>query len=77
MKKFYVDQHKGFIVSGFEDKVYKLRKTLYGLNKLVELSMKRSTITCLNMVLKEVSEAILYIKTKEGGESPIVSIYIC
>lgn len=56
--------------------VYNLRKTLYGLKKLVELSIKRTTITCLNMVHKEVSEAILYIKTKEGGESLIVSIYV-
>ena len=76
-EKVYVEQPDGFSTPGKEDQVYLLTKALYGLkqaprawyermdNHLIQLGFSRSQ-----------SEATLYVKVNDAGESLIVSIYV-
>ena len=76
-EEIYVEQPDGFSTPGKEDQVYLLTKALYGLkqaprawyermdNHLIQLGFSRSQ-----------SEATLYVKVNDAGESLIVSIYV-
>ncbi|KAI5345334.1 hypothetical protein L3X38_013211 [Prunus dulcis] len=76
-EEVYVDQPDGFVVKGDEDKVYRLRKALYGLKQA-----PRAWYSEIDSYLsqcgfhKSPSEATLYVRTKEGVGTLIVSIYV-
>ncbi|KAI5348631.1 hypothetical protein L3X38_001518 [Prunus dulcis] len=76
-EEVYVDQPDGFVVNGDEDKVYRLRKALYGLKQA-----PRAWYSEIDSYLsqcgfhKSPSEATLYVRTKEGVGTLIVSIYV-
>ncbi|KAI5341219.1 hypothetical protein L3X38_020493 [Prunus dulcis] len=76
-EEVYVDQPDGFVVKGDEDKVYRLRKALYGL-KQAPRAWYSEIDTYLNQCgfHKSPSEATLYVRTKEGVGTLIVSIYV-
>ncbi|KAI5336241.1 hypothetical protein L3X38_015508 [Prunus dulcis] len=76
-EEVYVDQPDGFVVKGDEDKVYRLRKALYGL-KQAPRAWYSEINTYLNQCgfHKSPSEATLYVRTKEGVGTLIVSIYV-
>ncbi|VVA27958.1 Hypothetical predicted protein, partial [Prunus dulcis] len=76
-EEVYVDQPDGFVVKGDEDKVYRLRKALYGL-KQAPRAWYSEIDTYLNKCgfHKSPSEATLYVRTKEGVGTLIVSIYV-
>ncbi|CAL8155341.1 unnamed protein product [Prunus armeniaca] len=76
-KEVYVDQPEGFVIKGAEDKVYRLRKAPYGLKQA-----PRAWYSEIDTYLyqcgfhRSPSEATLYVRTKEGGGTLIVSIYV-
>ncbi|CAL2266202.1 unnamed protein product [Prunus armeniaca] len=76
-EEVYVDQPEGFVIKGAEDKVYRLRKALYGLKQA-----PRAWYSEIDTYLTECgfhrspSEATLYVRTKEGVGTLIVSIYV-
>ncbi|KAI5355535.1 hypothetical protein L3X38_008430 [Prunus dulcis] len=76
-EEVYLDQPDGFVVKGDEDKVYRLRKALYGL-KQAPRAWYSEIDTYLNQCgfHKSPSEATLYVRTKEGVGTLIVSIYV-
>ena len=53
-EEVYVDQPLGYTVKGHEHKVFKLKKALYGLNKIHELGTIVLTPTSSTMVSSEV-----------------------
>ncbi|CAL2276928.1 unnamed protein product [Prunus armeniaca] len=63
-EEVYVDQPEGFVIKRAEDKVYRLRKALYGLKQAPR------------GLVQSPSEATLYVRTKEGVGTLIVSIYV-
>jgi len=77
-EKIYVQQPKGFVVTGHEHKVYNLHKAFYGLKQaprawysridthLIQLGFKRSE-----------NEATLYLKQDEDDLQLVISLYMC
>lgn len=53
-EEVYVDHPKGFEIEGSENKVYKLIRALYGLNKIQKLGIVQLTLTSLSVVLRRV-----------------------
>ncbi|KAI5334710.1 hypothetical protein L3X38_024843 [Prunus dulcis] len=76
-EEVYVDQPEGFVIKGAEDKVYRLRKALYGLKQA-----PRAWYSEIDTYLyqcgfhRSPSEATLYVRTKEGVGTLIISIYV-
>ncbi|CAL9010567.1 unnamed protein product [Prunus brigantina] len=76
-EEVYVDQPEGFVIQGTEDKVYRLRKALYGLKQA-----PRAWYSEIDTYLyqcgfhRSPSEATLYVRTKEGVGTLIMSIYV-
>ncbi|KAM1706709.1 hypothetical protein ACFX2K_028825 [Malus domestica] len=75
-KEVYVDQPSSFVIQGKEDKVYRLRKALYGLKEA-----PRAWYEEINSYFAKAgfhrspSEATLYIKTSHSGIL-IMSLYV-
>lgn len=53
-EEVFVEQPKGYVKKGSEDKVYKLHKALYGLNKLLEHGLVALSHTSFRKVSKGV-----------------------
>ncbi|CAL8133642.1 unnamed protein product [Prunus armeniaca] len=76
-EEVYVDQPEGLVVKHYEDKVYKLKKALYGLKHAPRAwyeEIHAYLISC--GYVRSTSEAILYCKTKKDSGTLIVSIYV-
>lgn len=75
--EIFVEQPHGYEIKGNEHKVYKLKKTLYGLKKAL-----RAWYSCVEAYfLKEgfercSHEYTLFVKTSAGGKILIISLYI-
>ena len=75
-EEVYVEQPDGFVISGKEDKVYKLHKALYGLKQAPRAWYAEiDTYFTQCGFIKSLSEATLYTKAR-GDEFMIVSIYV-
>ncbi|KAM1032295.1 hypothetical protein ACFX2I_035891 [Malus domestica] len=75
-EEVFVEQPDGFVITGKEDKVYKLHKALYGLKQAPRAWYGEiDTYFTQCGFMKSLSEATLYTKTR-GDEILIVSIYV-
>ncbi|CAL9010760.1 unnamed protein product, partial [Prunus brigantina] len=76
-EEVYVDQPDGFVIKGAKDKVYGLRKALYGLKQALRAWYSEIDTYLYHCGFhRSPSEATLYVRTKEGVGTLIVSIYI-
>ncbi|KAM1198763.1 hypothetical protein FF2_010062 [Malus domestica] len=76
-EEVYVDQPDGFVIKGAEDKVYRLRKALYGLKQAPRVWYSEIDTYLIHYGFhKSSSEATLYVRSKEGVGTLIVSIYV-
>ncbi|KAM2687700.1 hypothetical protein EV2_010439 [Malus domestica] len=76
-EEVYVDQPDGFVIKGAEDKVYRLRKALYGLKQAPRAWYSEIDTYLIHCGFhKSSSEATLYVRSKEGVGTLIVSIYV-
>ncbi|KAI5352933.1 hypothetical protein L3X38_005825 [Prunus dulcis] len=73
-EEVYLDQPDGFVTTNYEDKVYKLKKALYGLKRAWYEEINAYLVSC--GYVRSISEATLYCKTKEDSGTLIVSIYV-
>ncbi|KAI5336252.1 hypothetical protein L3X38_015519 [Prunus dulcis] len=76
-EEVYVDQPDGFVATNYEDKVYKLKKALYGLEQAPRAWYEEINAYLISCgYVRSTSEATLYCKTKEDSGTLIVSIYV-
>ncbi|KAM1431045.1 hypothetical protein ACFX2I_047043 [Malus domestica] len=76
-EEVYVDQPDGFVIKGAEDKVSKLRKALYGLKQAPRAWYSEIDTYLIHYGFhRSSSEATLYVRSKEGVGTLIVSIYV-
>jgi hypothetical protein len=75
-EEFYVDEPPSYEVKGQEDKKYKLRKSLYGLNQDPRASYSHIDSYIINSGFnKRNNEPTLY--TKSDHEGKIIIIFLC
>lgn len=73
----YVEQPKGYVQKGGADKVYKLRKTLYGLKQASRAWLSRIEAHFVSEGFQRChSEQTLFVKTNKEGKILIVSVYV-
>lgn len=58
--KIYMEQPERFVIKGLENKICKLVKSLYGLNKHLNSGMKSLTIQSYHMDLKLMNTTSMY-----------------
>ncbi|CAM8970996.1 unnamed protein product [Rhodiola kirilowii] len=76
-EELYVDQPPGYVQRGIENNVYKLKKTLYGLEQAPRAWYERIDMYMLeNGFQKCPYEHTLYIKTSGEGQMLIVCLYV-
>ncbi|KAL1190679.1 Retrovirus-related Pol polyprotein from transposon RE1 [Cardamine amara subsp. amara] len=77
LEDVYIQQPKGYVVEGEEDKVYKLHKALYGLKQAPRAWFSRiEEYFAKEGFKKSGNEETLFLKTNKQVDSPIVSIYV-
>lgn len=75
-EEVYIEQPPGFVVTGKEDKVLRLKKALYGLKQAPRGWYSRNDDYFIQQGFKRSpSEATLYIKV-EGHDAVILSLYV-
>ncbi|KAI5352434.1 hypothetical protein L3X38_005325 [Prunus dulcis] len=75
-EEVYIDQPKGYVIKGKEDKVYRLHKALYGLKQAPRAWYGEIDTYFMQCGFeKSLSEATLYTKTRGDRDILIVSIY--
>ncbi|KAL0844254.1 hypothetical protein Bca101_017500 [Brassica carinata] len=73
----FIQQPKGFVISGEEDKVYKLHKALYGLKQAPRAWFSRiGEYFAKAGFEKSQNEETLFVKTSTRGNSLYVSVYV-
>ncbi|KAG8481669.1 hypothetical protein CXB51_026598 [Gossypium anomalum] len=76
-EEIYIDQPQGFVVSGKEQMVYKLKKALYGLKQAPRAWYTRIDSYLLSLGFeRSISEPTLYVKKKQAETQLIVSLYV-
>ncbi|KAG8501874.1 hypothetical protein CXB51_004547 [Gossypium anomalum] len=76
-EEIYIDQPQGFVVSGKEQIVYKLKKALYGLKQAPRAWYTRIDSYLLSLGFeRSISEPTLYVKKKQAETQLIVSLYV-
>lgn len=76
-EEVYVQQPKGYEISGEEKKVYRLKKALYGLKQAPRAWYGRiDSHFCRNGFQKSASEPTLYVKRKADNEVLIICLYV-
>ncbi|KAG8475459.1 hypothetical protein CXB51_032225 [Gossypium anomalum] len=76
-EEIYIDQPQGFVVSGKEQMVYKLKKALYGLKQAPRAWYTRIDSYLLSLGFeRSISEPNLYVKEKQAETQLIVSLYV-
>ena len=64
----YIDQHEGFVVSGKENRVHRLRKSFYGLKQSPTQSYKRFDLFMLSHSFKRSNyDSCVYLKIVNGS----------
>ena len=77
LEEVYVEQPQGYEVPGQEDKVYILKKALYGLNQAPRACYSRiDSYLTRNGFQRSESEPTLYIKANQQGNMLIVFLYV-
>lgn len=72
-----MDQSDGFVIEKAKDKMYRLRKTLYGLKQALGVWYNEIDTYLIHCGFhKSSSEATLYMRTKDGVGTIIMSIYV-
>lgn len=73
----YIQQPKGYVIDGEEEKVYKLHKALYGLKQASRAWFSRIEEYFVKEGFKKSqNEETLFIKTNKHGNILIVSVYV-
>lgn len=73
----YIQQPKGYVVEGQEEKVYKLHKALYGLKQAPRAWFSRIKKYFLRAgFIKSQNEETLFLKNNSQGNLLIVSVYV-
>lgn len=73
----YIQQPKGYVVNGEEDKVYKLHKALYGLKQAPRAWFSRIEEYFAKAGFeKSYNEETLFLETNKRGNSLYISIYV-
>lgn len=73
----YIQQPKGYVISGEEDKVYKLHKALYGLKQAPRAWFSRIEDYFIKEgFVKSQNEETLFLKTNKLGNVLFVSVYV-
>ncbi|KAG8482698.1 hypothetical protein CXB51_024274 [Gossypium anomalum] len=76
-EEIYIDQPQGFVVSGKEQMVYRLKKALYGLKQAPRAWYARIDTYLVSLGFnRSVSEPTLYVKKNEAEIQLIVSLYV-
>ncbi|KAG8479288.1 hypothetical protein CXB51_029082 [Gossypium anomalum] len=76
-EEIYIDQPQGFVVSGKEDMVYRLKKALYGLKQVPRAWYSRIDSYLVSLGFeRSSSEPTLYVKKKQAETQLIVSLYV-
>ena len=76
-EEIYIDQQQGFVVSGKEQMVYRLKKALYGLKQAPRAWYARIDRYLVSLGFqRSLSEPILYVKNKGVEPQLIVSLYV-
>ena len=77
MELVFIDQPPGYIKSGNEHKVYKLKKALYGLKQAPRAWYNRIETYFLKQGFQKCPyEHTLFIKVEDGGKMLIVCLYV-
>jgi hypothetical protein len=72
-----IEQHIGYEVKGYKDKVLKLNKALYGFKQTLKAWYSRIHGYFLkNGFVKCPLEYVIYVKIKERGDIFIISLYV-
>ncbi|PRQ54239.1 putative RNA-directed DNA polymerase [Rosa chinensis] len=73
----YIDQPQGYVKQGEEHKVYRLRKALYGLKQAPRAWYSRIETYFIKEGFEKCHcEHTLFVKTEDGGNILIVSLYV-
>ncbi|KAG8492427.1 hypothetical protein CXB51_009682 [Gossypium anomalum] len=76
-EEIYIDQPQGFVVSGKEQMVYRLKKALYGLKQAPRAWYARIDTYLVSLGFnRSASEPTLYVKKNEAEIQLIVSLYV-
>ncbi|KAG8486732.1 hypothetical protein CXB51_020279 [Gossypium anomalum] len=76
-EEIYIDQPQGFVVTGKEDMVYRLKNALYGLKQAPRVWYARIDNYLLSLGFKRsISEPTLYVKKKQSETQLVVSLYV-
>jgi hypothetical protein len=76
-EEVYVEQPQGYEVPGQEDKVYRLKKALYGLKKALRAWYSHiDSYLTQNGFQRSENEPTLYIKSNQQGNVLIVCLYV-
>lgn len=76
-EEIYIDQPQGFVVSGKEQMVYRLKKALYGLKQAPRAWYARIDSYLVSLGFnRSVNEPTLYVKKNEVEIQLIVSLYV-
>ncbi|KAG8477669.1 hypothetical protein CXB51_027663 [Gossypium anomalum] len=76
-EEIYIDQPQGFVVSGKEQMVYRLKKALYGLKQAPRAWYARIDSYLVSLGFnRSVNEPTLYVKKNEAEIQLIVSLYV-
>ncbi|KAG8483777.1 hypothetical protein CXB51_022617 [Gossypium anomalum] len=76
-EEIYIDQPQGFVVSGKEQMVYRLKKALYGLKQAPRAWYARIDSYLVSLRSnRSISEPTLYVKKNEAEIQLIVSLYV-
>lgn len=77
LEDVYIQQPKGYVVQGCEDKVYKLHKALYGLKQAPRAWFSRIEEYFLREGFrKSQNEETLFLKRNKQGNTLFVSVYV-
>ena len=76
-EEVYMEQPQGYEVPGQEDKIYRLKKELYGLKQALRAWYNHiDAYLTLNGFLRSECEPTLYVKTNQQGNMLIVCLYV-
>ncbi|KAG8479167.1 hypothetical protein CXB51_029021 [Gossypium anomalum] len=76
-EEIYIDQPQGFVVSGKEQMVYRLKKALYGLQQAPRAWYAQIDSYLISLGFnRSVNEPTLYVKKNEAEIQLIVSLYV-
>ena len=75
-EEVYVEQSAGYMIPGEEEKVYRLKKTLYGLKQALRAWYKKISYFVENGFQRCPFEHTLYIKFVEPSDILIVCLYV-